>query len=179
MAYAEVAVCLPVGLEQTFHYRVPETLTTEAVQYSRVEVPFSGRTVQGFIVGFSPPPRLNHLKEIKRVLEKEPFLNHHLYELAQWMVQRYLCSLGDALQCIAGSPAGQHKNDRNRGLVAAEEGSWAGLARAPKQKQALEVALARPGLPKSQLAKNLQVLLQPKAQPKHKLLVQNLTTQQL
>ncbi|WP_273483240.1 replication restart helicase PriA [Desulforamulus ruminis] len=157
MAYAEVAVSLPVGLEQTFHYRVPESLTGEAVQYSRVEVPFSGRTVQGFILGFSTPPQLKHLKEIKRVLEKEPFLNHHLYELAQWMVQRYLCSLGDALQCIAGSPVGQQKAERSRGLVAAEEGSWVGLARAPKQKQALEVALARPGLRKSQLAKTAGV----------------------
>lgn len=159
MLYAEVAVTVPVSLDQTFHYRVPETMVGELTQFSRVEVPFSGRVVQGFILGFSKPPLLDKMKDIKKVVEKEPFLNHQLLELARWMVQRYLCSLGDALQCIAGSPAGQSKVQRGQVLVVSVEGAGeiAGLVRAPKQKQVLEVALARPGLRRSELAKQCGV----------------------
>ncbi|CCO07187.1 replication restart helicase PriA [Desulforamulus hydrothermalis] len=153
MQYAEVAVIVPVRLYQTFHYRVPSQLQSELKKFSRVEVPFAGRLVQGFVVGFSRPPHLQKVKDIKRVLEQAPFLNDDLYETACWMVQRYLCSLGDALQCIAGSPVGSSQARQENGLVVADgQFNQAVLARAPKQKITLEAARACPGLTKSQLA---------------------------
>lgn len=154
MQYAEVAVTVPVGLTKTFHYRVPKDLRGELCKFSRVEVPFSGRMVQGFVLGFSTPPSVSKIKEIKRIIEKEPFLNEELLLTAQWMVQRYLCNIGDALQCIAGSHVGSNKNKKmDKVLVSTiTEQELSDLVRAPKQRIALTVALARPGLKRIELA---------------------------
>lgn len=154
MQYAEVAVTVPVGLTKTFHYRVPQDLGGELCKFSRVEVPFSGRSVQGFVLGFSTPPTVTKLKEIKKIIEKEPFLNEELFLTAQWMVQRYLCSIGDALQCIAGSHVGSSKDKKpDKALISTiSERELSDLVRAPKQRLALTVALARPGLKRTELA---------------------------
>ncbi|MEG6522149.1 primosomal protein N' [Desulfotomaculum sp. 1211_IL3151] len=156
MLYAEVAVPVPVrSLYQTFHYGVPEALQGELKMFSRVEVPFSGRFIQGFVIGFGDPPAFKNIKNIKRMIEREPFLDTELYKTAQWMVQRYLCSLGDAIQTIAGSSVGSLKIEkRKKGLIPTVGNDFLiGLARAPKQKIALEVALRQPGLNKQELAK--------------------------
>ncbi|SHJ96028.1 primosomal protein N' [Desulforamulus aeronauticus] len=153
MLYAEVAVTVPVRLNQTFHYRVPEVLQQELSRFSRVEVPFANRVVQGFVIGFSPPPPTAKIKDIKRVIEKEPFLNEELLITAEWLVQRYLCSIGDALQCIAGPPGSKKKYQESVLVAAVDQNVLTGLVRAPKQKETLEVALAKPGLSKSELAK--------------------------
>lgn len=160
MQYVEVAVSIPVGLNQTFHYRVPAKLSGQVSRFSRVEVPFAGRLVQGFVLGFSDPPNLKMIKDVKRVVEKQAYLNEELFQLAQWMVQRYLCSIGDALQTIAGSPAGAARV-KERVIVAIDgidgDDKLTGLVRAPKQRRALEVALASPGLKKSELAELAEV----------------------
>lgn len=160
MQYAEVAVTVPVRTNQTFHYRVPEALKGELKRFSRVEVPFSGRRVQGFVVGFSQPPNLQRIKDITKVIEAAPFLNEELYATARWMAQRYLCSLGDALQCIAGSHVGSARPSRGKGLVAVKnQHELTGLVRTPKQRLALEAALAQPGLGKNELARQAGVSL--------------------
>lgn len=153
MLYAEVAVNVPVRLTQTFHYRVPEYLQQELTKFSRVEVPFANRTVQGFIVGFSSPSTTAKIKDIKRVIEKETFLNEELFTTALWLVQRYLCSLGDALQCIAGPPGGKKKPPDVVLVAEVAETTLMGLGRAPKQKTTLEIALVQPGLTKGELSK--------------------------
>lgn len=159
MLFAEVAVTVPLRGNKTFHYRVPQALVDEIKQFSRVEVPFSGRLIQGFVLSFSEPPEVHSLKDIGKVIEKEPLLNMELYELAQWMSNRYLCSLGDALQCIAG-PASPGKVLQQECLLAeVTEEQLAALSRAPKQKQALETALYCPGLTKGELAKQSGVTL--------------------
>lgn len=158
MQYAEVAVTVPVRLKQTFHYRVPEALQGELKLFSRVEVPFSGRFVQGFVINIDPPPYLQKIKDIKRVIESEPFINEELYTTAQWMVKRYLCSLGDVLQCIAGPSGGKRIKNQNNGLISTiDNDGIAGLVRTPKQKIALQVALARPGIKKTELAEKAGV----------------------
>lgn len=161
MQFAEIAITVPVRGNQTFHYRVPENLAEEIFQFSRVEVPFSGRSIQGFVIDFNSPPNLTNIKDIKRVVEKQPFLNEDLLKLAHWMVKRYLCGLGDALHCIAGSTSGRNGLIKKQQLIiAASEMAETGLARAPKQRKALEVALSRPGMEKADLARAAGVSLQ-------------------
>ncbi|AQS59049.1 primosomal protein N' [Desulforamulus ferrireducens] len=152
MLYAEVAVNVPVRLNQTFHYRVPEALAQQVQKYSRVEVPFANRVVQGFIVGFSAPPATAKIKDIKRVVEKETFLNDELLTTARWLVERYLCSLGDALQCIAGPPGVKRKSPETVLIAQVDQVTLKGLSKAPKQKEALELAMLNPGLTKNQLS---------------------------
>lgn len=159
MQYAEVAVTLPVGLKQTFHYRVPSHLDSKIIKFSRVEVPFSGRAIQGFVTNFSDPPGHVKVKDILRLVEREPFLNEELFITAQWMVQRYLCSLGDALQCIAGSPVGGHKAKVKGLRTTIGQQGLADLVISLKQRKALEVALERPGLKKAELAQYGEVSL--------------------
>nr|WP_315989241.1 DEAD/DEAH box helicase [Desulforamulus aquiferis] len=164
MQFAEVAVSVPVRGNQSFHYRVPEALAEEIIRFSRVEVPFSGRLVQGFVLAFNNPPDLKKIKEIKRVVEQQPFLDDQLLVLAQWMEQRYLCGLGDALQSIAGSAIGKATGTKEQDVIIATppDNAIEGLARAPKQRKVLEVALSRPEHTKTELAKlagvNLQVV---------------------
>ncbi len=99
-------VALPLPLDRTFAYRIPEALRGVVRRGCRVAVPFGSRSLVGFVVGFDPSDAPADLKPIQRVLDPEPLLDDELLDLARWLAERTLCSVGEAIRAVLpGHPA--------------------------------------------------------------------------
>lgn len=104
MMFAEVL--LPLPLQRTFTYTVPDTDITP-VPGHRVVVPFGrSKFYTGIIVGISPrPPRGNFaVKDIEAVLDDSPIVRYPQLKFWEWMAEYYLCSTGEVMR--AALPAG-------------------------------------------------------------------------
>jgi primosomal protein N' (replication factor Y) len=98
-------VVVDVAARQTdrpFDYRVPEEAEAWIAVGSRVAVPFGGRTVQGFVVGFARDAEVEpgRLKPIGELLDPTPPLRPDLIELARWMADTYGCTWTAAMQAM-------------------------------------------------------------------------------
>ncbi|MBN2553163.1 MAG: primosomal protein N' [Spirochaetales bacterium] len=91
----EVVFNLPV--HQKFTYSLPEHLEL-SVGY-RVVAPFGSRRLTGYVVGVdaAPPPGVPEIKRIERPVDKRPVFDEGLLDLAAWLSDMYLCSLGEAV----------------------------------------------------------------------------------
>ncbi|WP_123039961.1 primosomal protein N' [Cohnella candidum] len=103
MIIARVIVDVPTReTDRPFDYEVPERLAAWTEIGSRVAVPFGGRTLQGFVVGFAPEAEVDRsrLKSLTDVLDALPPLTPELVELGVWMSRRWVCPLVVALQAM-------------------------------------------------------------------------------
>lgn len=97
---------MPVPLQTTFTYIVPEHLADEIVPMTRVVVPFGGRKYYTGIVK-SVSDKFDggyDLKEIVWCPDKTPILRRPQFQLWEWLSDYYACSIGDVLK--AALPAG-------------------------------------------------------------------------
>ncbi|UCF97145.1 MAG: primosomal protein N' [Spirochaetaceae bacterium] len=94
----EVVFNLPI--HQKFTYAVAEG--QEITTGYRVLVPFGSRRLTGYVVGTTdaPPPGVAEIKQIQRPVDKRPLFDANLLELAAWLSEMYLCSLGEALSAM-------------------------------------------------------------------------------
>ncbi len=97
----EVAVPLPV--QTTFTYRVPELLPAPC-RGARVLVPFSGRRVIGVVTG-SGRKDVRALKDVCDVLDETPLAPPPLFDLAEWVSAHYVAPPGECHR-LALPPAG-------------------------------------------------------------------------
>ncbi|HET6170002.1 MAG TPA: primosomal protein N', partial [Terracidiphilus sp.] len=94
-SYCEVA--LPVPLDHTFTYAVPEGVRLD--RGARVIVPFRNEKLIGVVTGVSATaPAGFEARPIEAVLDEEPLLSDHLLRLAEWIAQYYLAPLGEVLR---------------------------------------------------------------------------------
>jgi primosomal protein N' (replication factor Y) (superfamily II helicase) len=94
-AYCEVA--LPVPLDRTFTYSVPENLFAQ--RGARVVVPFRKEKLIGVVTGVSDQaPADFEARAIEAVLDDEPLLGEQLLTLAEWIAQYYIAPLGEVLR---------------------------------------------------------------------------------
>ena len=104
MRYAEVIVDLSAeAVDRRFTYAVPEGLSL--VPGMLVTVPFGPRTLDGFVVRLTdacalPPEKV---KPVIKAVRPEPVVLPELMALADWMHDRYLCNLVDALRLMIPS----------------------------------------------------------------------------
>ncbi len=94
MRYAEVAVDVPTGVGQTFSYAIPDTLRIRAGQL--VAVPFGRRKMQGLVMRLADTPQVERTRDIDAAVFDEPLLDAAQLELAEWIGERYICSLFEA-----------------------------------------------------------------------------------
>ena len=106
--FAEVAI--PIPLRQNFTYRIPTNLLDELDVGAAVMVPFGRRKVQGFVVALKKESSLKGIKEIESLSGDS--LPPSILNLAQWISEYYLASLGEVLR--AALPAGLGKKTRER-----------------------------------------------------------------
>ena len=109
MSYATVLLQLPY--EASYSYIVPERLSGEAGFGKRCIVPFGRRTMTGFIVGVSEekPEGDFELREIERVVDKEPVFNETLLDIARWMGSMYFAPSGQSLSMMI--PSGRKESE--------------------------------------------------------------------
>ena len=104
MKFANVIVDLSAeALDRLFSYAVPEGIKLQPGQ--QVLVPFGPRRLEGFVVSLSdtcdlPPEKI---KSVIAPVQDYPVVLPELMELAQWMHERYLCNLVDALRLMIPS----------------------------------------------------------------------------
>ena len=103
MTIARVIVDVPAReTDRPFDYEVPDRLAAWAEIGSRAAVPFGGRTLQGFVVGFAEEAEVDRrrLKPLTELLDAMPPLTPELVELGAWMSRRWVCPLVVALQAM-------------------------------------------------------------------------------
>jgi len=161
--YAEVIVALNTRrTDRVFHYAVPVEFQDQVKVGVRVLVPFGGRRLAGYVVGFGFPEDTVNIREIAGVLDAEPVFTPELLELARWMSDNYLCSTAEALQRIL-SPRLVVKGSREVGQIHPSlpeeelEKVLCSLARAPGQAVVLKKALSCPGMTRKELAAAAEV----------------------
>ena len=99
MNYAEVAVNAPVN--NTFHYHIPDKLKDRVSWGHLVRVAFGTAMQPGIVVDLHDelPPELAQIqtKPIIELLDPNPVMTDEHIELALWMSENYLTSLGACL----------------------------------------------------------------------------------
>ena len=104
MTYA--AVVLPVPVNRSYIYEVPETLTARVVPGARVVVPLRRRSVVGIVtevISQLPSPGIE-IKAIAAAPDAEPAISPPLLELGRWMSDYYGAPLGLSLRAILPGP---------------------------------------------------------------------------
>jgi primosomal protein N' (replication factor Y) (superfamily II helicase) len=101
-----VDVILPLPLNQLFTFSVPDELKSDIEKGKRVIVQFGARKIYTAIVYkiHGNKPESYELKDILSVLDKEPIITDHQFELWQWISDYYMCSVGDVYK--AALPSG-------------------------------------------------------------------------
>jgi primosomal protein N' (replication factor Y) (superfamily II helicase) len=121
-----IEIAFPLPLQRTFHYRLPQGAEPRLDYVGRRALaPFGKRALVGYVVGTQGDTPNFPTKPITNWIDTEPLLGDDLLDLAKWISETYLCSLGEALSVIlptALSPAkrpqtgkkGEEKSDENR-----------------------------------------------------------------
>ena len=96
----------PYSIDKPYDYLVPEPLLETAVPGVRITVPFGrgNRHSEGIILSRGIGEKVQGLKPLAAVLDREPVLDNDGIALALWMRQRYFCTLFEAVKTIL--PAG-------------------------------------------------------------------------
>src|SRR6476646_10671213 len=93
-------VSLPVPLDQSFTYRMPETLRHRVQPGCRVLAPLGTRTLTGLVLKTHTDPPSGPAREILRLLDEEPALDDELLQLGKWIAEFYCAPLGETLRAM-------------------------------------------------------------------------------
>jgi primosomal protein N' (replication factor Y) len=115
-----VEIAIPLPLQRTFCYSVPEKLAGQAVAGTRALVPFGRRTVTGYIIGPSAESFAGDAKEILELLDREPLFSNQQTIFYTWIATYYLHPLGEVIRTAL--PAGLTVMGRSKTVVA-DDGS--------------------------------------------------------
>ena len=142
-----VQVALPVPLDQSFAYRVPEGLEGRISAGCRVVVPLGSRMLTGVVLGASTDEPGPKVREIIRLIEDQPALSSSLLELGCWLADYYCAPIGEVLRTMLPL-AGESRKSKlvgltKEGLQAAERFTGSGKATDPTV-QVLRALAKRP-----------------------------------
>ena len=103
MKYVEVI--LPLPLNATFTYAVPEEMAGDMRIGSRVVVPFGiKKFYTGIVVSLTPcKPEGYQVKEVTQILDRDPVVRHTQLKLWEWIADYYLCAIGDVYKAAVPS----------------------------------------------------------------------------
>lgn len=92
-------ILLPLPLEATFTYRVPQELEGRVTFGVRVIVPFGrSKLYSGLVVRVhTEAPQEWATKYIVDVMDERPVVSERQFRLWQWMADYYLCTLGEVM----------------------------------------------------------------------------------
>jgi len=93
-------VVLPLPVDKSFSYSVPEALADKLQVGVRVEVPFGKRRITGYVIKTqkSRSLQVQKLKDIIRVIDQEQLITDEVMKLCRWVSSYYICPLGKVLQ---------------------------------------------------------------------------------
>lgn len=100
-------IALPVPVQRTFTYSVPESLAPFVQRGSYVLVPFGTKKVSGIVVDFPETTSLTSIKPIIDILDPKPIVSERLMRLGEWMADYYCSPLGETLRLFLPHGIGQ------------------------------------------------------------------------
>ncbi len=104
---------MPLPLDGTFHYQLPEAFAGKASPGIRVLVPFGRRTVSAYLLGFSAASEGQQLKTVLELLDDEPLWTDAQLAFFRWIADYYLHPLGEVLKTAL--PNGINRQSRKSG----------------------------------------------------------------
>jgi primosomal protein N' (replication factor Y) len=94
-----VQVALPLPINKTFSYRLPDYMIAAVKPLSRVKVPFGTRSLIGFVVAFDETGEgAEGLKAIEELIDPIPLMDRDCYRLCDWASRYYVAPIGLALR---------------------------------------------------------------------------------
>jgi primosomal protein N' (replication factor Y) (superfamily II helicase) len=96
--YCDVSV--PVPLDQSFTYSLPDTLRHRVQAGCRVLVPFGTRKLVGVVLRTHSEKPQGTIREALRLLDEEPALGDDLLKLGRWISAYYCAPLGETLRAM-------------------------------------------------------------------------------
>ena len=104
LLYAKVAIDLPINLENTFFYLIPEEIKNEVKVGSAVYVPFGKQELIGFVTEIGTKSEYTSelkkdfdLKSIYYVINNEDIWDEKFLNFAKWISNYYLTNIGTIL----------------------------------------------------------------------------------
>ncbi len=93
-------VILPLAVEGSFTYRIPEELAGEVVPGSRVIVPLGRRKYYAAIVHriHTEKPDYKTIKSVVSAVDTRPIVTEHQLKLWDWIASYYMCSMGEVMK---------------------------------------------------------------------------------
>jgi primosomal protein N' (replication factor Y) (superfamily II helicase) len=128
-----VEVLLPLPLNQTLTYKIPDALIDKVVIGSRVVVSLGPKKLYtGFVAEIhTNKPENFHVKEILEVLDSLPMLLGRQLEFWKWIASYYMCTVGEVLH--AALPSGLKLESETRLRLVAPVESEENLSEQEKQ----------------------------------------------
>jgi primosomal protein N' (replication factor Y) len=135
--FAEIA--LPVAVQDTYTYAIPDDLHDAVRLGSRVEVPLGTKLTTGFVVALTDvAPAGATMRAIRSVLDdEEPALIPDVIELCRWAAEYYIAPFGEMLRVAL--PANMSARGKREVRIAGDD---AAIAAAVASKQILASDLA-------------------------------------
>ncbi|OFW49139.1 MAG: primosomal protein N' [Acidobacteria bacterium RIFCSPLOWO2_12_FULL_68_19] len=151
-----ISVAVPVPRLDALTYNVPHRFPDLPPVGARVRVPVGTRTLVGCVIGHDPTAGPDtETRDVKEVLDHEPFLPAAIVELCKWVAEYYMAGIGDAIGVALPPTSRRVSGYKTRRIVAATPhlGSDPGSrGLTPQQREALGMLAAAPaGLPASVL----------------------------
>jgi primosomal protein N' (replication factor Y) len=116
-----IEVAVPLPLDTTYHYRVPQVHEAAVEPGKRVFVPFRGRKLTAYVLAWAGEVS-GELKDVIEVLDSEPLFTPDELAFYRWASSYYLHPLGEVIK--AALPAGINLETR-RHLAKSADGSIA------------------------------------------------------
>jgi primosomal protein N' (replication factor Y) len=111
-------VALPVPVDRTFRYALPDTLRERVRPGCRLLVPFGSRKLVGVVVECTAESPAPGTRAALRLLDEEPSLDGALLALGRWIAQYYCAPLGEVFRAMTPL-AGQIRRGRLYALTEA------------------------------------------------------------
>jgi primosomal protein N' (replication factor Y) len=92
-------VAVPVPLDATFTYRIPED-SPEPVVGGRVIVPFREQRLCGIVTELHDREPEFNIKRISQILDTTPALTSELMQLGRWIAQYYIAPIGEVFRTM-------------------------------------------------------------------------------
>ncbi len=94
--YADIA--LPVSVDKTFTYSIPDELRDSALVGTRAIVPFGRTYATGLIVALPATTTIRSLKPLRDIVDAAPVASDELLRLCRWVAGYYMAPLGEVLK---------------------------------------------------------------------------------
>lgn len=116
-----VKVAVPLPVQGTFTYAVPDELSGSLVPGMRVLVPFGPRTITGYVMGHALEKNIEGIKEITDAIDEIPVFPPEMAGFFEWISSYYVHPVGEVIETAL--PKGINVSDRAvvRALISFEE----------------------------------------------------------